>query len=121
VTIIEGLGVAAESVGNVYYREAILETAANVKLGKPITETLAKHEQLFSYLVVQMLSVGEETGSLENILDQLSAHYEAEVDNTMRNLSSIIEPVLLLVIGGVVGFLALALIGPIYNISQTIQ
>lgn len=121
VTIIEGLGVAAESVGNIYYREAILETASNVKLGKPITETLSKHERLFSYLVVQMLSVGEETGSLENILDQLSAHYEAEVDATMRNLSSIIEPVLLLVIGGVVGFLALALIGPIYNISQSIQ
>lgn len=121
VTIIEGLGVAAESVGNIYYREAVLETANNVKLGKPITETLAKHERLFSYLVIQMLSVGEETGSLENILDQLSAHYESEVDATMRNLSSIIEPVLLLAIGGVVGFLALALIGPIYNISQSIQ
>jgi type IV pilus assembly protein PilC len=68
-----------------------------------------------------MLEVGEETGSLENIMEQLAVHFEAEVDNTMKNFSSVIEPLLLLVIGGVVGFLALALISPIYNISQSIQ
>jgi type IV pilus assembly protein PilC len=68
-----------------------------------------------------MLEVGEETGSLETILEQLAVHFETEVDDTLRNLSSIIEPLLLLFIGGIVGVLALALIGPIYNISQTIE
>jgi type II secretory pathway component PulF len=68
-----------------------------------------------------MLEVGEETGTMETILQQLAVHFETEVDNTMRNLSSIIEPLLLLLIGGVVGILALALISPIYNISQNIS
>ncbi len=121
IAVVEALRIAGESVGNVYYREALLETSESVKLGKPLTESLAKHERLFPYIVVQMLEVGEETGSLETILEQLAVHFETEVDDTLRNLSSIIEPLLLLFIGGIVGVLALALIGPIYNISQTIE
>jgi type II secretory pathway component PulF len=108
-------------MGNVYYREAIMATANAVRVGKPLTSSLASNEKLFPYIVTQMLEIGEETGNLETILEQLAAHYEAEVDDTMRNLSSIIEPILLLVIGGIVGVLALALIAPIYNISQSIQ
>jgi type IV pilus assembly protein PilC len=121
IAIVEGLKVSGESMGNAYYREAIAATAESVKVGKPLTEAFTKEERLFPYIVVQMLEVGEETGNLEDILEQLAVHYETEVDETMRNLSSIIEPLLLLVIGGVVGVLALALIAPIYNISQSIQ
>jgi type IV pilus assembly protein PilC len=120
IAIVEGLQISSESVGNVYYQEILAEASNQVKLGKPLTESLIHHERLFPELAVQMLQVGEETGTMETILGQLAAHYEAEVDNTMRNLSSIIEPLLLLCIGGVVGVLALALIGPIYNISQGI-
>ncbi len=121
IPIIEGLQVSAGAITNVYYKEVILQTAEEVRLGKPLTQTLGKHEQLFSSIVIQMLEVGEETGTLDNILEQLAQHFEAEVDNTMKNLSSIIEPILLLIIGAVVGFLALALISPIYNIGQNIQ
>jgi len=121
IAIVEGLQVSGEALGNVYYREVATEASANVKIGKPLTEALGKHPDLFPYIVTQMLEVGEETGSIETILDQLAVHYENEVDDTMRNLSSIIEPILLLVIGGVVGVLALALIGPIYSISQNIN
>ncbi len=121
IAIVEGLQVSGEALGNVYYREVAMEASGNVKIGKPLTEAFTHHENLFPYIVTQMLEVGEETGSIETILEQLASHYETEVDDTMRNLSSIIEPVLLLVIGGVVGVLALALIGPIYSISQSIQ
>ncbi len=121
IAIVEGLKVSGDALGNIYYREVASETANNVRIGKPLTEAFSQNEKLFPYIVTQMLEVGEETGTIENILEQLAAHYETEVDDTMRNLSSIIEPLLLLVIGGVVGLLALALIGPIYNISQTIQ
>jgi len=121
IAIIEGLNVTALAMDNVYYREVILAAAEDVKLGKPLTEALGAQEKLFPFIITQMLQVGEETGSLEDIMQQLAVHFEAEVDTTMRNFSSVIEPLLLLFIGGVVGFLALALISPIYNLSQTIN
>ncbi len=120
IAIVEGLTVSSEALGNYYYKEAIAKAAEEVKLGKNITQALEKDERLFPVIVVQMLQVGEETGSLETILQQLAEHYESDIDATMRNISSIIEPVLLLVIGAVVGVLALALISPIYNLSQSI-
>jgi type IV pilus assembly protein PilC len=120
ISIVEGLTVSAEALGNYYYKEAVLKIAEEVKLGKDLTHSLEQNEQLFPVIVVQMLEVGQETGSLETILEQLAQHYEAEIDNTMKNLSSVIEPLLLLVIGGVVGVLAMALISPIYNLSQSV-
>lgn len=121
IPIVEGLQISSESVGNVYYQRVLAESSGQVKLGKPLTVVLEKYPKLFPEIVVQMLQVGEETGTTETILNQLAVHYETEVDDTMKNLSSIIEPMLLLVIGGVVGVLALALIGPIYNISQGVS
>lgn len=121
IAIVEALEVTAESLGNAYYREIIESVSEKVRLGKPLTESLQDREKLFPFIIVQMLEVGEETGTLETIMEQLAVHYEAEVDTTLRNLSSIIEPLLLLIIGGVVGLLAVALIGPIYNISQNIS
>lgn len=121
ISIVEGLQVTAEAMDNVYYKEVLMETSANVKLGKPLTQALSQHDKLFPVIVTQMLEVGEETGNIEAILQQLAESLEAEIDNTMKNLSSIIEPLLLLVIGGVVGFLALALISPIYSIGQNIN
>lgn len=120
VAVVQGLEVTAQAMDNVYYREIIQQTGESVKLGKPLTEALSVHDKLFPFIVTQMLAIGEETGNLETILDQLAEHFEAEVDDTMKNMSSIIEPLLLLVIGAVVGFLALALIMPIYNISNSI-
>jgi type IV pilus assembly protein PilC len=121
ISVVEGLQVTAEAMDNVYYKEVLMETASNVKLGKPLTQALAAHDKLFPVIVTQMLEVGEETGNIESILQQLAESFEAEIDNTMKNLSSIIEPLLLLIIGGVVGFLALALISPIYSIGQNIN
>lgn len=121
ISVVQGLEVTSQAMDNVYYREVLTEAGEAVKIGKPLTEALGEHSKLFPFIVTQMLSIGEETGNLENILDQLAEHFEAEVDDTMKNMSSIIEPLLLLVIGGVVGFLALALISPIYNISNSIS
>lgn len=120
IAVVQGLEVTSDAMDNVFYREVLKEASESVKLGKPVTEALGKHDKLFPFIVTQMLAIGEETGNLETILDQLAEHFEAEVDDTMKNMSSIIEPLLLLVIGVVVGFLALALISPIYNISNSI-
>lgn len=121
INMVQALEVTSQSLGNIEYRELVLKAAEQVKLGNNLTETLGKSPKLFPLLVVQMLQVGEESGTVEEMLNQLAEHYEEEVDSTLRNLSSIIEPLLLLVIGGVVGVLALALISPIYNISQNIK
>lgn len=121
IAVVQGLEVTSDAMDNVYYRRVLAEAAESVKLGKPLTEALSQHEKLFPFIVTQMLAIGEETGNLETILDQLAEHFEAEVDDTMKNMSSIIEPMLLLTIGVVVGFLALALISPIYNISNSIN
>lgn len=121
IPIVESLKVSGESSPNPFYREALLATAEEVKVGQPLTHSLGQNTLLFPVLVVQMLEVGEETGSLEAILGQLAVHFEAEVDATLKNFSSIIEPLLLLVIGGVVGALAYALIIPIYSIGNAIQ
>lgn len=121
VNMVQALEVTADSLDNPFYRDIVLKASNEVKLGKNLTETLSKDASLFPVLVVQMLQVGEESGTVEDMLNQLAEHYEEEVDTTLRNLSSVIEPLLLLVIGGVVGVLALALISPIYNISQSVN
>ena len=121
IPIVQGLEVAGNSLGNIPYRELVLSASQDVKVGKSLTESLSKNETLFPVLVVQMIEVGEESGTVQEILEQLAVHYEEEVDNILTNLSSVIEPLLLLFIGGVVGFLAMALIAPIYNIGQNIK
>lgn len=120
IPIVQGLEVAGDSLGNMYYKDMVINAANEVRLGKPLAETLGKNEALFPVLVVQMIQVGEESGTVQEILEQLAMHYEEQVDDTLKNLSSIIEPLLLLIIGAVVGLLAMALIAPIYSISQSI-
>jgi len=118
VPIVQGLEVVAESLDNVLYKELLRQAADDVKLGKPLAESLSKSQKLFPVLVQQMVAVGEESGSTQEILEQLAIHYEIEVDDTLKNLASVIEPLLILFIGGIVGMLALALISPIYSIYQ---
>jgi len=121
IPIVQALEVAGGSLGNLPYRELVLNAASEVRLGKTLTASLGKDETLFPVLVAQMIEVGEESGTVQEILEQLAVHYEDEVDTILKNLSSIIEPLLLLFIGGVVGLLAVALVSPIYSIGQNIQ
>ncbi len=116
--IVEGLNISSDVVGNIYYKKTIKEAAQKVKVGSPLAGTFKKNPQLFDAIVVQMMEVGEESGTTDAILLEVASFYEAEVDQTMKNLSSILEPVLMLVIGIAVGFLAVALISPIYSITQ---
>lgn len=119
--IVEALEVSADVVGNIYYQRMINDAANKVKIGSPLASGFTKDPTLFPSLVVQMMEVGEESGTTDNILMEVANFYEAEVDQVMKNLSSILEPVLMVVIGVVVGFLAVALITPIYNITQSIS
>jgi type IV pilus assembly protein PilC len=121
IPIVQALDVAGDSLGSIPYRELVKEVSGEVKVGKTLADSLGKDKILFPVLVVQMIQVGEESGTVQEILEQLAGHYEEEVDNTLKNLSSIIEPLLILVIGAVVGLLAVSLITPIYSIYQNSQ
>jgi type IV pilus assembly protein PilC len=119
--IVESLEVSSKVVGNIYFQKVISEAAAKVKIGSPLTAAFEKEPRLFSNLVIQMIQVGEESGSTDVVLLEVANFYESELDQTMKNLSSILEPVIMMIIGVVVGFIAVALISPIYNISQSIN
>ncbi len=82
-----------------------------------MSEVLSGYK-IFPHLVVQMIEVGEETGSTPDILTKLASFYEEEVDQTTKNLSSVIEPVLMVIIGTVVGLFAVAIIQPIYSVME---
>ena len=116
--IVEALRTTGETMSNVHYRKAILEASDQVKIGVDLVSSLEKNPELFTPMVTQMIQVGEESGTIELILEEVANFYETEVDDTVKNIASIIEPVLVIIIGGVVGLLAVGLILPIYSITQ---
>lgn len=118
--IVEAIGITADSVGNLVYQRALREVSESVKSGAPLHMALGRNERLFFPTFTRMIEVGETTGSLESNLFYLAEFYEAEVDETTKTLSSILEPVLLLFMGGLVGFVAVSIITPIYEVSQTL-
>jgi len=120
VPVTESLQITSKTVGNVLYSKSLMDASNEVKKGKKIQESLEKHENLYPILVSQMVGVGEETGQLSEIINRLADFYEEEVKNITDNLASIIEPVLMLVIGAAVGFFAIAMIQPMYSMMQNI-
>jgi len=118
--IVPALAIVSKGLGNRYFSEAVSEAAGQVKVGVSLSASLEKHPKLFPPLLVQMIKVGEEAGTVEEILKQMGDYYEAEVDQIMKNMSSIIEPLMVVVIGAAVAVMALALIMPIYSITQAV-
>lgn len=120
VDVIRALTITEEVVQNVYYKPVIREAAKKVEKGAPLSEVFIAHERLYPVFVGEMILVGEETGQISDMLGQLAVFYESEIEQKTKDLSTIIEPILMVVIGGTVGFFALAMIAPIYSISDSI-
>jgi len=120
IMIIKSFQITANVLGNVYYRDALNEMSNKIKKGGTINEVINNYPKLFPPIVTQMIAVGEETGELDYILEELAEFYEGEVDQTMNNLPAIIEPVLLLILGVVVGGMAVAVIMPMYSLTSAI-
>jgi MSHA biogenesis protein MshG len=115
------LAVIARSSGNVFMSERIALLAANVERGESLHRA-ASASELFSPLVLQMIAIGEETGALPELLDEAAGYYEREVDHSLKNLSSSIEPILIVTVGGMVLVLALGIFMPLWEvISQAGQ
>jgi len=120
IPIINAVRTTAEVQSNIMYRESLLEAAEKLKKGETLSSILANYPQNFPPMVTEMIMVGEETGQVEQMLKEMSEYYSAEVDDTMRNFSSIIEPVIILVLGLAVAGIALAVITPMYSLAQSV-
>ncbi len=120
IMIIKSFQITANVLGNVRYREALMEMSNKIKRGGTINEIINNYPKLFPPVVTQMVAVGEDTGELDYILEELADFYEGEIDQTMNNLPAIIEPVLILILGLVIGGMAVAVIMPMYTLTSAI-
>lgn len=117
VPINQALEVTSNTMRNVKYKEALNKISQMQETGERLGDGLREYTKLFPPIVNRMVSVGEESGNLEEILEFLAEFHESEVDSVTKNLSTIMEPLLLIVIGAAVAIIALAIISPIYQIT----
>lgn len=121
IPVITGLGIVSKTLGNEYYKDALEEAIGEVQKGIELSKVIMRYPRIFPILVPQILEVGEETGKTETVLRRLAEFYEDEVSQITKNMSSIIEPILMLVIGGGVGFFAVAMLQPMYSVLENIK
>ncbi len=120
VTVLEALEIVSHSTRNIVFSAEIEKVAEKVKNGAPVAEPL-KQSKIFPVMVSQMVSVGEETGNLDKMLIKIAEFHERQIENFTKNISSIIEPVIMLIVGVAVGFVVISIITPIYQATQSIK
>ncbi|MFZ2192753.1 MAG: type II secretion system F family protein [Candidatus Moraniibacteriota bacterium] len=121
VPVVASLKIVADTLTNYYYKDALNESAEEVQKGVALSNIIEKKAKIFPVLMVQMIQVGEETGKTESVLLKLAEFYEDEISQISKNMSSIIEPVLMVFIGGAVGFFAVSMLQPMYSIMDNIK
>lgn len=119
VAVLDALSVTGAAMGNLVIEEELKKAAQEVKNGKQLSEPLSQ-SPVFPDIVSQMLAVGEETGQIDTILLKVADFYEEEVDAVVEGMSSIIEPIMIVVLGAMVGLIAASVMGPISSLSQSI-
>jgi len=119
ISVLDAINATKDSLGNTVYQDELAAVAQKVKNGRPMSEQL-KESKNFPAIVGQMLAVGEETGQMDTILLKTAEFYEEEVDNVVASITSIIEPLLIIVLGGMVGFIVISVFGPISNLSSSV-
>ncbi|MCR6497346.1 type II secretion system F family protein [Thermomonas sp. S9] len=120
VPLVEALDSVAGATGSVVYEQAVLKMKDDVAVGYPVNVAM-KQIGLFPHMVVQMTAIGEEAGALDSMLFKVAEFYEEEVKNTVDALSSLIEPMVMVVIGGLVGSIVVAMYLPIFKIAMTVM
>ncbi|MCH7529562.1 type II secretion system F family protein [Patescibacteria group bacterium] len=120
VDVITAISITSEVVQNSYYKAVLTSAIARVQKGDPLSDVFKENENIYPILVGEMMAVGEETGQLSVMLEDIAEFYEGEVSQKTSDLSTVIEPFLMIFIGIVVGFFAVSMIAPIYSISESI-
>jgi type IV pilus assembly protein PilC len=119
VSVLDALQITGGAIGNKVIEKELAEAAQEVKNGKQLSEPLSKSSH-FPPIVSQMIAIGEETGQIDTILVKVADFYEEEVETTIDGLSSIIEPLMIVVMGALVGLIAASVMGPISSLSKNI-
>lgn len=117
IPIVESLNIAQELLSNHLYKKILLRASDSIKKGDPISKSFLSKDSLFPPLMGEMIAVGEETGKTSSMLLQLAQFYESEVSSATKELSIVIEPLLMIIVGVVVGFFAISMISPMYDLA----
>lgn len=120
VDMLEAINITKDVLQNSYYKEVMTLAGERVQKGIPLSSVFAENENIYPLLVGDMVEVGEETGKLSQMLLNVALFYENEVDEATKNMSTIIEPILMVVIGASVGFFAVSMISPMYSVMSNI-
>ena len=121
VSIVRAIEITEEVVQNIYYQRILKQSRIEIEKGTPFSKVFEDNPKLFPVMMAEMIQVGEETGKLSDMLLQVANFYENEIENKTKNLSVVIEPVLMVFIGGAVGFFAISMISPLYSIMSEIK
>ena len=120
VPLVEALDSVAGATGNTVYEQAVRRMKEDVAVGYPVNVAM-KQVGLFPHMVVQMTAIGEEAGALDTMLYKVAEFYEEQVNNTVDALSSLIEPMVMVIIGGLVGAIVIAMYLPIFKLAMTVM
>jgi type IV pilus assembly protein PilC len=121
VSIGKSINITQEVLQNFYYKKILKEVENVVQKGGSVSSVFKKNTKLYPVMVGEMMEVGEETGKLSAMLSDIAGFYEGEVDAKTKDLSTIIEPLLMIFIGGAVGFFAISMLTPMYSIMDSIK
>ena len=116
VPMIQALEVSGKTADNAVIADAVRRAQNEISRGQPISGPL-RESGVFPVMVTQMIAVGEETGSLEQVLDKIASFYETEVENTVKTLTSLIEPLVMLVLAAGIGFVVVSVLLPILDMA----
>lgn len=121
VSSVDSLKIVSNTLSNYYFKKAMLDSIEKIQKGTNLSKIIGSYPKIFPILVPQMLEVGEETGKTELVLSKLAEFYEKEVSQITKNMSSIIEPVLMIIIGSAVGVFAVSMLQPMYSLMDNIK
>lgn len=121
VSITRAVEITEDVVQNIYYKKVLRDAKVAIEKGAPFSKAFEVNNNLYPVMMSEMIQVGEETGKLSDMLLQIALFYEEEIENKTKNLSTIIEPLLMIVIGAGVGFFAISMISPLYSILGSIE
>ncbi len=116
--MLEALNLAADSVSNVTYKKVIIESIHKVESGIPLSASLEVYPSLFPRFLVGLMAIGEKTGTLDHTLNTFATFYDEEIDNTLKTLMSLLEPILIIFMGLIVVLIAVSVLLPIYQLSS---
>ncbi len=117
IPILQSLDIVGQAVSNQVYKNAVLRAAKGVEKGMPLATMLAQ-QHVFPLILSQMISVGEETGELETVLSKVAQYFESEAEHKIRNLTTALEPLIMIVLGVGVGFIVIAVVMPLYQLTN---